>query len=75
MSFNETYDLPDHVKNVLPLYGQQLYYVAFIRACEECQHGLDKNDKLTMEESAHKAAWEAVKNEYEINENGDWVKR
>ena len=75
MSFNETYDLPDHVKSVLPLYGQQLYYAAFTRAREECGDDLGINDEIVMEENAHKAAWEAVKSEYEINEKGDWVKR
>ena len=75
IAFNELPDLPDHVKNSLPWYGQQLYYAAFKRVRDGCTDQLGKDDDLQMEEAAHKAAWEAVKSEYEINEKGDWVKR
>lgn len=75
IAFNELPGLPDHVKNALPWYGQQLYAAALKRVRDEYQDHLGKNDNLQMEETAHKAAWEAVKSEYEINERGDWVKR
>jgi cation transport regulator len=61
--YDELTDLPDKVRNDLPKPAQEIYRAAYNSAEE--QYG--------EEERAHRVAWSAVENEYEKNENGNWV--
>jgi len=65
MPYVSNNDLPDNVKKHLPDHAQTIYREAFNNAHK--QYG--------TEEQAARVAWAAVKNEYEKNEQGDWVKK
>jgi cation transport regulator len=65
MPYDKVTDLPENVRNNLPKHAQEIYYAAYNSAEE--QYG--------EEERAHRVAWSAVENEYEKNENGDWVEK
>lgn len=65
MPYSSNNDLPDSVKNNLPEHAQTIYRKAFNNALTE----------YSVEVQAHKVAWAAVKNEYEKNEKGHWVKK
>ena len=65
MPYDKVTDLPDNVRNNLPKHAQEIYHAAYNSAEE--QYG--------EEERAHRVAWSAVENEYEKDENGDWVEK
>jgi cation transport regulator len=64
MPYNTNKDLPDSVRDHLPLHAQEIYRAAFNSAWDEYDHD---------EERAHRVAWAAVKHEYEKDEKtGQW---
>jgi cation transport regulator len=65
MPYTTNADLPEDIKNHLPDHAQTIFREAFNNAHE--QYG--------EEETAFKVAWSAVKNEYEKNAEGEWVKK
>jgi len=65
MPYDRNADLPKQVKDNLPEHAQTIYRKAFNSAHEQY------ND----EERAHKVAWDAVKEEYKKNDEGNWVKK
>jgi cation transport regulator len=67
-------DLPDNVRNVLPKHAQEIYQAAFNNAWDEYKNPADRKGDASREETAHKVAWTAVKQQYE--KNGDeWRKK
>jgi cation transport regulator len=63
-------DLPKSVRN-LPRQAKAIYMKAFNSAWEECAG----EDEASCEKAAHEAAWNAVKLEYEKDEEtGEWEK-
>ena len=66
MPYDSISDLPDSVKDNLPKHAQEIYQAAYNSAWEQYDHA---------EERAHKVAWSAVKNDYEKNDDGKWVKK
>jgi cation transport regulator len=66
MPYDSISDLPDSVKDNLPKHAQEIYQAAYNSAWEQYDH---------EEERAHKVAWSAVKNDYEKNDDGNWVKK
>jgi cation transport regulator len=66
MPYDSISDLPDSVKDNLPKHAQEIYQAAYNSAWEQYDHD---------EERAHKVAWSAVKNDYEKNDDGKWVKK
>ena len=66
MPYDSISDLPDGVKDNLPKHAQEIYQEAYNSAWKQYDH---------EEERAHKVAWGAVKNEYEKNDDGKWVKK
>ncbi|GED14326.1 cation transporter [Aneurinibacillus migulanus] len=65
MPYRSTSELPDSVKDNLPVHAQEIFKEAFNSATEE----YDK------EETAYKVAWSAVKQKYGKNKDGEWVKK
>ncbi len=64
-------DLPKTVRN-LPSRAKTIYLKAFNCAWEE--HG-DLDGEIAREKASHEAAWSAVKEEYEKDdESGAWIK-
>jgi cation transport regulator len=69
-------DLPDSVTDNLPKHAQEIYREAFNSAWEQYKDPEDRRGDDSREETAHKVAWSAVKNEYEKNEDsGEWKKK
>jgi len=57
----------------LPAHGQEIYRKAFNSAWDQYKQPEDRQGDADREETAHKVAWSAVKNEY--HKQGDkWVK-
>ena len=74
MPYKKLDELPEQVKSVLPVHGQEIYRAAYNNAWEEYKSPEDRKEDNTREETAHKVAWAAVKNVYHKNMSGEWVK-
>lgn len=73
MPYQQNSDLPDNVRENLPEHGQEIYRKAFNSAWDQYQEPEDRKGDAGREETAHKVAWSAVKNQY--HKQGDkWVK-
>lgn len=72
MPYRSNKDLPDSVKNNLPIHAQNIYREAFNNAWEEYKNPFKRRKNSKHEETAHKVAWAAVKNKYE-KEGDQWV--
>ncbi len=68
MPYREMADLPDSVKNHLPLHAQEIYLAAFNNAWKEYAARADR------ESVAHRVAWAAVKKQYRKTEK-EWVRK
>ncbi|QDI08197.1 Cation transport regulator ChaB [Klebsiella electrica] len=75
MPYRSKQQLPDSVQHVLPAHAQQIYKEAFNSAWEQYQHPADRRDDATREETAHKVAWAAVKNDYQKGDDDKWHKK
>ncbi|MBN8237873.1 ChaB family protein [Marinobacter hydrocarbonoclasticus] len=73
MPYDRKSDLPDGVRNNLPAHAQEIYRKAFNSAWEEYRNPEDRRGDADREETAHRVAWAAVKQEYH-KEDGEWVK-
>lgn len=74
MPYNTNSDLPERVRGNLPQHAQDIYREAFNSAWEQYEDPSKRRGNETQEETAHKVAWSAVKNEYEKDEQGKWQK-
>ncbi len=73
MPYQDVSDLPDSVKKHLPEHAQRIYMKAFNNAWKEYDRPQERRGEETREETAHKVAWAAVKNEYQKDEkSGEW---
>ena len=63
MPYAKRTELPDSVRDHLPVHAQDIYKEAFNSAWD--QYGND-------EERAHRVAWGAVKKQYHKGDDGDW---
>ncbi len=73
MPYQNLEDLPDSVKKHLPVHAQHIYKEAFNHAWDEYRDEERRRDDASREETAHKVAWSAVKNQYEKDdETGQW---
>ncbi len=76
MPYKTVSELPDSVKNNLPAHAREIYKEAFNSAEEQYKDPDKRRGDATHEETAHKVAWAAVKQEYEKSEkSSDWVKK
>jgi len=75
MPYEKKSELPDSVKNNLPEHAQEIYKEAFNSAWQQYKDLNDLRDGQSREETAHKVAWSAVKQEYKKNNDGKWVKK
>lgn len=65
MPYKTNSQLPDQVRDNLPEHAQDIYREAFNNAY----------DQYDSEKRAIKVAWSAVKQIYEKNDEGKWVKQ
>lgn len=75
MPYDKIKDLADPVKDNLPEHAQEIYMKAYNNAYDEYKNPEDRRGNANREEVAHRVAWSAVKNVYEKDENGNWVKK
>jgi len=71
MPYQSNKDLPDRVKDNLPIHAQDIYREAFDNAWDEYQDPAKRRGDESLEEVAHKVAWAAVKQKYE-KVGGEW---
>jgi len=74
MPYKMISELPQPVKNVLPLHAQEIYLKAFNHAWEEYKSPGKRRGENSREEVAHKVAWTVVKKTY-MKKKEEWVKR
>ena len=75
MPYSNKSELPDSVQHVLPAHAQEIYKEAFNSAWEQYKHKEDRRDDASREETAHKVAWAAGKNEYQKGDDDKWHKK
>jgi len=76
MPYDTLKELPDSVKDNLPKHAQEIYQGAFNSAWDQYDDPEDRRGDASREETAHRVAWSAVKDEYEKNEDtGRWEKK
>jgi cation transport regulator len=64
MPYDTLVELPNGVRDNLPMHAQEIYRAAFYSAWDEYGHD---------EERAHRVAWGAVKRKYHKDASGEWV--
>jgi cation transport regulator len=71
--FKTAKDLPENLRNILPLHAQHIYLNAHNKALEEYKNPQTRKLGGTLEETAHRVAWAAVKTKYEKDDKtGEW---
>lgn len=75
MPYNRIEELPDSVRNNLPEHAQEIYKEAFNSAWDQYADPDDRRDDASREETAHRVAWSAVKDEYEKDSNSEWKRK
>ncbi|MDX9864848.1 MAG: ChaB family protein [Anaerolineaceae bacterium] len=76
MPYSSIKDLPESVRDNLPKHAQDIYRAAYNSAWDEYKDAEDRYGDASREETAHKVAWSAVKNEYEKDQSsGKWTKK
>lgn len=74
-TYKNNSELPDRVRDALPDHGQGIYREAFNSAWDQYDQAEEREGGRSREETAHAVAWSAVKNVYEKNDDGRWVKK
>lgn len=75
MPYEKVTELPESVRNALPHKAQEIYKEAFNNAWEQYADPEDRRGDASREETSHRVAWSAVKNEYHKNDSGEWVRK
>ena len=76
MPYETIDELPESVKENLPKHAREIYLAAFNNAWDQYSDPEDRRGDASREETAHKVAWAAVKNEYEKDtKTGKWKKK
>jgi cation transport regulator len=76
MPYETIEDLPDSVKENLPKHAREIYLAAFNNAWDQYSDPEERRGDASREETAHKVAWAAVKNEYvKEEESGKWKEK
>lgn len=73
MPYSKNSELPETVRDKVPEHGQDIYRKAFNSAWEQYKDPSERREDTSREETAHRVAWSAVKNEYEKDSGGNWV--
>lgn len=74
MPYDTRSELPDSVRENLPPHAQDIYKEAFNHAWEQYADPSRRQGDASREETAHRVAWSAVKEEYE-KVDGTWQKK
>jgi len=60
------------VRDNLPKHAQEIYKEAFNSAWDHYADPEKRRDDASREETAHRVAWGAVKDQYEKDRDGKW---
>ena len=74
MPYDSLKELPDSVQDNLPKHAQEIYKEAYNSAWDQYKDPEDRRGDASREETAHRVAWSAVKQQYE-KQNGKWAKK
>jgi cation transport regulator len=74
MPYEAISDLPGSARDQLPDHAQEIYEEAFNHAWQECASPESRRGNASREETAHKVAWNAVKQKYK-KDAGHWVRK
>lgn len=72
MPYSQIDDLPDPIREDLPTRAQELYREAYNSAEKEYDSTQQSPEAESVEDTAHRAAWETVKQKYE-KKDGRWA--
>ena len=73
MPYNRIEELPDSVRKNLPEHAQHIFLEAYNNAWQQYSNPSERRGESSLEETAMKVAWAAVKKEYTKNERtGKW---
>jgi cation transport regulator len=75
MPYERNSELPERVRDNLPQHAQEIYREAFNSAWQQYDQSEERRGDASREETAHKVAWAAVKQVYEKDDAGRWVRR
>jgi cation transport regulator len=76
MPYDTNEDLPDNVRTVLPAAAQTIFRKVYNSAWDEYEDPQKRRGHESREEVANKVAWNAVKQQFEKDENsGKWRPR
>lgn len=75
MPYNNVSELPGQIPKHLPTRARHIFQKAFNTACEEFQKPSKRRDGSSIEQTAYKIAWNAVKAKYARGKNGFWKER
>lgn len=75
MPYSSNSELPESVRGVLPEHALAIYRKAYNNAHEQYKDPEERRGDASREETAHRVAWAAVKNEYEKGADGSWHKK
>lgn len=75
MPYDTLSDLPDRVRENVPTHAQEIYRAAYNSAWEQYAEPDDRRGDASREETAHRVAWAAVKQEYEQDDDDNWHRK
>lgn len=76
MPYKQLSDLPDSVRDNLPMHAQEIYQAAFNSAWEQYDQPEERRGERSREETAHAVAWSAVEKKYKKDSQTDkWVEK
>jgi cation transport regulator len=73
MPYKSVDELPNSVRENLPEHAQEIYKEAFNNAWEEYKAPSERRENASLEATAHRIAWSAVKKKYKKEKSGEWV--
>lgn len=75
MPYRSIIDLLDDIHENFPNQARKIYQESYDKARDEYKKLKNRRDVKNREDSAHKVAWHAVKDEYEKGDNGIWYEK
>ncbi|MBS3744498.1 MAG: ChaB family protein [Wenzhouxiangellaceae bacterium] len=75
MPYEKNEDLPDQVRENLPRRAQTIYREAFNSAFDQYDSSKDRRGSSSREKTAHRVAWNAVKEKYAKDDNDEWKRK
>lgn len=75
MPYSSIQELPESVQGALPKHGLEIFKDAFNNAWDHYSDPKKRHAGSSLEETASRVAWAAVKQSYEKDASGHWVKK